>query len=56
MTSTNLGDDEEQEALLRRAREERELIFQRYSLGLDPGNQVDPWENPSYEIYHVTDK
>uniref|UniRef100_T1PJ32 Rab-GTPase n=1 Tax=Musca domestica TaxID=7370 RepID=T1PJ32_MUSDO len=48
--------DEEQQALLKRAAEERELIFNRYSLGLDPSNQVDPWENPTYEIYHITDK
>lgn len=48
--------DEEQHALLNRAAEERELIFNRYSLGLDPANQVDPWENPTYEIYHITDK
>ncbi|KAM7345168.1 USP6 N-terminal-like protein isoform 1-T1 [Cochliomyia hominivorax] len=48
--------DEEQQALLKRAAEERELIFNRYSLGLDPTNQVDPWENPKYEIYHITDK
>uniref|UniRef100_A0A1I8PEW5 Rab-GAP TBC domain-containing protein n=1 Tax=Stomoxys calcitrans TaxID=35570 RepID=A0A1I8PEW5_STOCA len=48
--------DEEQQALLNRAAEERELIFNRYSLGLDPTNQVDPWENPTYEIYHITDK
>ncbi|XP_075169117.1 USP6 N-terminal-like protein isoform X2 [Haematobia irritans] len=48
--------DENQQALLNRAAEERELIFNRYSLGLDPTNQVDPWENPTYEIYHITDK
>ncbi|KAL9922344.1 USP6 N-terminal-like protein isoform 1-T1 [Glossina fuscipes fuscipes] len=48
--------DEEQQALLKRASEERELIFHRYSLGLDPNNEVDPWENPTYEIYHITDK
>lgn len=48
--------EEEQQALLKRAAEERELIFNRYSLGLDPTNQVDPWENPKYEIYHITDK
>lgn len=48
--------DDEQQALLKRASEERELIFHRYSLGLDPNNEVDPWENPTYEIYHITDK
>ena len=48
--------DEEQEALLKRAADEREAIFQRYSLGLDPRNKVDSWENPTFELYHITDK
>ncbi|XP_037954501.1 USP6 N-terminal-like protein isoform X1 [Teleopsis dalmanni] len=48
--------DDEQEALLKRATEEREMIFNRYALGLDPKNEVDPWENPTFELYHVTDK
>ncbi|XP_067626342.1 USP6 N-terminal-like protein isoform X2 [Eurosta solidaginis] len=47
---------DEQVALLQRAADEREAIFNRYSLGLDPKNVVDPWENPTFEIYHITDK
>lgn len=48
--------DEEQQVLLKRAADERELIFNRYGLGLDPSNEVDSWENPTYELYHITDK
>ncbi|XP_004517327.1 USP6 N-terminal-like protein isoform X3 [Ceratitis capitata] len=47
---------DDQEALLQRAADEREAIFNRYSLGLDPKNVVDPWENPTFELYHITDK
>ncbi|XP_018790100.1 PREDICTED: USP6 N-terminal-like protein isoform X2 [Bactrocera latifrons] len=47
---------DDQEALLQRAADEREAIFNRYSLGLDPTNVVDPWENPTFELYHITDK
>ncbi|XP_054090887.1 USP6 N-terminal-like protein isoform X2 [Zeugodacus cucurbitae] len=47
---------DDQEALLQRAADEREAIFNRYTLGLDPKNVVDPWENPTFELYHITDK
>ncbi|KAH8356701.1 hypothetical protein KR200_004680 [Drosophila serrata] len=47
---------EQQEALIKRAEDEREEIFRRYELGLDPSNVVDSWENPTFEIYHITDK
>ena len=46
----------EPDELLQRAADERENIFQRYDLGTDPRNEIDPWENPSYEVYHCTDK
>jgi len=49
-------DESQEEALLKRAAEERENIFNRYDLGLDPTNEVDPWENPTFELYHITDK
>ncbi|XP_030369084.1 USP6 N-terminal-like protein isoform X2 [Scaptodrosophila lebanonensis] len=49
-------DDEQQHALVKRADDEREDIFKRYELGLDPSNVVDSWENPTFEIYHITDK
>ncbi|CAD7089548.1 unnamed protein product [Hermetia illucens] len=51
-----MDDDGTDELLLLRAREEREKIFQRYDRGTDPSNDVDPWENPSFEVYHYTDK
>ncbi|XP_036333446.1 USP6 N-terminal-like protein isoform X2 [Rhagoletis pomonella] len=52
----NISALDDQEALLQRAADEREAIFNRYSLGLDPKNVVDPWENPTFELYHITDK
>lgn len=51
-----MTDGEQQEALVKRAEDEREGIFRRYELGLDPTNKVDSWENPTFEIYHITDK
>ncbi|XP_030554650.1 USP6 N-terminal-like protein isoform X1 [Drosophila novamexicana] len=47
---------QQQHALVKRAEDEREDIFKRYELGLDPNNVVDSWENPTFEIYHITDK
>ncbi|XP_017069325.1 USP6 N-terminal-like protein isoform X1 [Drosophila eugracilis] len=51
-----MTDGEQQEALVKRAEDEREDIFRRYELGLDPSNVVDSWENPTFELYHITDK
>ncbi|KAH8384731.1 hypothetical protein KR093_006490, partial [Drosophila rubida] len=48
--------EQQQHALVKRAEDEREDIFKRYELGLDPNNVVDSWENPTFEIYHITDK
>ncbi|XP_034103020.1 USP6 N-terminal-like protein isoform X3 [Drosophila nasuta] len=48
--------EQQQHALVKRAEDEREDIFNRYELGLDPNNVVDSWENPTFEIYHITDK
>ncbi|KAL7736742.1 hypothetical protein ACLKA6_015595 [Drosophila palustris] len=48
--------EQQQHALVKRAEDEREEIFKRYELGLDPNNVVDSWENPTFEIYHITDK
>ncbi|XP_076041759.1 USP6 N-terminal-like protein [Oratosquilla oratoria] len=47
-----LTDDE----LLVRAREERAAIVARYDLGRDEGAVIDPWEDPEYEVYHMTDR
>ncbi|GFG29869.1 hypothetical protein Cfor_12130 [Coptotermes formosanus] len=45
-----------EEELLRRAAEERAHIVSRYSRGREDGAQIDPWEDPGFEIYHVTDR
>ncbi|CAH0716393.1 unnamed protein product, partial [Brenthis ino] len=46
-----------EEALLARASEERERIFQRYERGRDNlVGQIDPWEDPEFEDYHKTDR
>ncbi|KAJ9600546.1 hypothetical protein L9F63_026315, partial [Diploptera punctata] len=45
-----------EEELLRRAAEERALIVSRYSRGREEGAQIDPWEDPAFEIYHATDR
>lgn len=44
--------------LLERAAEERAAIVARYDRGRDKDNvaQIDPWEDPKFELYHVTDK
>jgi len=51
-----MTDGEQQDALVKRSEDEREDIFRRYELGMDPSNVVDPWENPTFELYHRTDK
>ncbi|XP_059062317.1 USP6 N-terminal-like protein isoform X2 [Achroia grisella] len=46
-----------EEALLARASEERERIFQRYERGRENlAGQIDPWEDPEFEEYHKTDR
>lgn len=46
-----------EEALLARAAEERERIFQRYERGRENlAGQIDPWEDPEFEEYHKTDR
>lgn len=52
----NHQQQQQQYALVKRAEDEREDIFKRYEMGLDPHNVVDSWENPTFEIYHITDK
>nr|CAH7754748.1 unnamed protein product [Callosobruchus chinensis] len=41
--------------LLKRSAEEREKIFKRYEQGRE-GAQIDPWEDPGFEVYHATDR
>jgi hypothetical protein len=46
---------EEQLALIRAA-DERNAIVLKYDRGREDGQQIDPWEDPTFEIYHVTDR
>lgn len=46
----------EEERLIQRAQEERQKIFERYARGRSSDNDIDPWEDPAFEIYHQTDK
>lgn len=41
---------------MQRATEEREKLFQRYDRGREPGAEIDPWEDPGWEVYHQTDR
>lgn len=43
-------------AMVARANEERLKLFQRYDRGREPGAEIDPWEDPAFEIYHQTDR
>lgn len=42
--------------LVHRAQEERSKIFERYEKGRSDDNEIDPWEDPTFEIYHQTDE
>lgn len=42
--------------MVARANEERAKLFQRYDRGREPGAEIDPWEDPGFEIYHQTDR
>jgi hypothetical protein len=44
------------ELAIKVAAQERESIFQRYDLGREPGNQIDPWEDPQFSVYDKTDR
>lgn len=46
----------DEEALVARANEEREKLFLRYDHGREPGANIDPWEDPGFEVYHQTDR
>jgi len=45
-----------EEELVKRAAEEREKIFKRYEHGRADGAEIDPWEDPAFEVYHTTDR
>lgn len=44
-----------EEELLKRSAAERDRIFSCYDRGRE-GTQIDPWEDPAYEVYHTTDR
>ncbi|XP_050088287.1 uncharacterized protein LOC126572741 isoform X2 [Anopheles aquasalis] len=46
----------DEESLIARAKEEREKIFQRYDKGRAADAEIDPWEDPQFEVYHQTDR
>lgn len=46
----------DEDKLVARANEERAKLFQRYDRGREQGAEIDPWEDPGFEIYHQTDR
>ncbi|XP_059622835.1 USP6 N-terminal-like protein [Phlebotomus argentipes] len=56
MASSGGKSNTDEEALVARANEEREKLFQRYERGREPGAEIDPWEDPGFEVYHQTDR
>lgn len=40
--------------LLERSAEERKNIFERYELGRQ--GDIDPWEDPEYNVYSLIDR
>ncbi|OWF45907.1 USP6 N-terminal-like protein [Mizuhopecten yessoensis] len=52
MTSSSLDQYDEVE----RASRERNEIVAKYDKGREEGAQIDPWEDPTLEVYHVTDR
>lgn len=49
------SDQEEREAVAR-ARAERLEIVARYDQGRMEGAQIDDWEDPKLELYHMQDR
>lgn len=48
-------DSLDEEALIERAREERDSIFKRYDEGRKDPSNIDRWEDPTFEVYHQMD-
>ncbi|KAK2160400.1 hypothetical protein LSH36_134g04011 [Paralvinella palmiformis] len=46
----------EQKELLARSARERADIVRKYEQGHTEGADIDPWEDPAFEVYHVTDR
>ncbi|KAG1683112.1 USP6 N-terminal-like protein [Nymphon striatum] len=53
LNEVSITSDEE---LIERAFEERALIVAKYDKGREEGAQIDSWEDPAFEVYHVTDR
>ena len=50
-------DSQESESEIReRCREERRQIVNKYDRGREDGNQIDDWEDPKYEMFHMQDR
>ncbi|KAG7211279.1 hypothetical protein KM043_010584 [Ampulex compressa] len=45
-----------EEELLKRSAAERDKIFSCYDRGRENEAEIDPWEDPGYEVYHTTDR
>ncbi|KAF3421353.1 hypothetical protein E2986_08276 [Frieseomelitta varia] len=45
-----------EEELLKRSAVERDRIFSCYDRGRENGAEIDPWEDPTFEVYHTTDR
>ena len=41
---------------IRQAERERADIVAKYDKGREEGAQIDPWEDPTFEVYHSTDR
>ncbi|KAJ6647677.1 USP6 N-terminal-like protein [Pseudolycoriella hygida] len=54
MNSIKTTMEMDEAALIQRANEEREKLFQRYDDGRE--QPIDSWEDPSFEVYHQTDR
>lgn len=52
MTTSTLTELEE----IKRAAKERADIVAKYDKGREEGAQIDKWEDPDFEVYHVTDR
>ena len=48
--------EELDDKLLEQAARERAEIVSKYDKGREEGAKIDPWEDPTFEVYHVTDR
>ena len=45
-----------EEELFARAVEERKTIVEKYEHGRHEGANIDPWEDPAFDVYHALDR